>query len=297
MTWVAAAVAGVVAGASIGLLASALGLSSNRGRRLDLFPALAGAAVAVIAARAGGVTQFERMLNGIVAVPLVAVAGGVVALVVSDRPRSASEATREVLLPVSIAFAGQAALWQWAGGRAFIAPERTAGLEASGVLVVTWAEAASVAFALLGTTLLFAAARRGRTGRWWRTAEESPEMLALSGVEPVRLAARVAGLTAAAGGLAGLLLASTGPVPAPGVGDLGLRAGEALLVGGVRRPIRIVAAAVVLEVARALGDRYRAGWGPAIAAVLALVGGLVRLAAISRSRRFAGPDPVEELLR
>ena len=108
-------------GASIGLLASALGLASDQGRRLDLFPALAGAAVAVIAARAGGVTQFERMLNGVVVIPLVAVAGGVVALVVGDRPRSAAEATRGVLFPVSIAFAGQAALWQWTGGRAFVA--------------------------------------------------------------------------------------------------------------------------------------------------------------------------------
>ena len=107
-----------------------------------------------------------------------------------------------------------------------------------------------MAVALARTALLYTAVRRGRTGRWWRMAEESPEVLALSGVEPVRLAARVAGFTAAAGGVAGLLVAGTGPVPAPGVGDLGLRAGEALLVGGVSRPTRIVGAAVVLEVAR-----------------------------------------------
>ena len=227
MTWLAAAVAGLVAGAAVGLLASALGLGSNQGRRLDLFPALAGAAAAVIAARVGGVTQFERLLNGVVVIPLLAVAGGIVALVVGDRPRAAAQATRNVLVPVSIAFAGQAALWQWTGGRVFLVAERTGGLTLSDVLVVTWVEAAAVGIALVSVALLHLALRRGRTGRWWRTAEESPEVLALSGVEPGRLAARVSGLTAAAGAVAGLLLAGTGPIPAPGVADLGLRAGEA----------------------------------------------------------------------
>lgn len=297
MTWLAAAVAGLVAGAAIGLLASAVGLASGRGRRFDLFPALAGAAVAVTAARVGGVTQFERLLNGVVVVPLLAVAGGVVALVIGDRPRGAAEATRNVLVPVAIAFAGQAALWQWTGGRVFVVAERAGGLSVDGVLVVTWVEAAAVGIALVCVALLHLALHRGRTGRWWRTAEESPEVLALSGVEPARLAARVAGLTAAAGAVAGLLLAGTGPIPAPGVADLGLRAGEALVVGGVSRPGRIVLAALVLEVARALGDRYRAGWGPAIAALLALAGAVVRLAAVRRARRFAGPDPLEEVLR
>jgi len=297
VTWLAAAVAGLVAGSAVGLLASALGLGSVQGRRLDLFPALAGAAAAVIAARVGGVTQFERLLNGVVVIPLLAVAGGVVALVVGDRPRAAAQATRNVLVPVSIAFAGQAALWQWTGGRVFLVAERTGGLTVSDVLVVTWVEAAAVGIALVSVALLHLALRRGRTGRWWRTAEESPEVLALSGVEPVRLAARVSGFTAAAGGVAGLLLAGTGPIPAPGVADLGLRSGEALVVGGVSRPGRIVGAAVVLEVARALGDRYRAGWGPAIAALLALAGGVARLAATRRAQRFAGPDPLEEVLR
>ena len=46
-----------------------------------------------------------------------------------------------------------------------------------------------------------------------------------------------------------------------------------------------------------LGDRYRAGWGPAIAALLALAGGVARLAAMRRAQRFAGPDPLEEVLR
>jgi branched-subunit amino acid ABC-type transport system permease component len=297
VNWLAAAAAGVVAGAAIGLLALALGLASRHGRRLDLVIALAGAAVALIAARVGGVTQFERMINGVVLIPLVAALGGMVRLVVGEHPRSATEAVRDVLVPVSIAFAGQAALTQWTGRRAYLAAERTAGFELRDVLVVTWGEAAAVVFALVGSTLLVMAVRHGRTGRWQRTAEESPELLALVGVEPGRLAIRIAALGAAAGGLAGLLVGSTGPVPAPGVGELGLRSGEALLVAGTSRPVLIVGAAVLLESTRTLGNQVEAGWGPAAAHVLALVLGLVRLIVIARSRRYAGADPVEELLR
>jgi hypothetical protein len=59
----------------------------------------------------------------------------------------------------------------------------------------------------------------------------------------------------------------------------------------------IVGAAITLELARVLGDKVEPGWGPAIGNVLALLLGMSRLVVQARSRRYAGADPVEEMLR
>jgi branched-chain amino acid transport system permease protein len=278
VSWLQTLVAGLVAGAAIGLVGVAVQLAYRHGRRLDLVPLVTASAVALGAASGGATGQLGRLINGSVLVPLAALAGALVHVAVVDRPHHAAPAVGRVLVPVAVAVAGQAALTAWVGGRVFTAVRRASGVHLRGVLLVTWTEVGAACLAILAVAVVAVAADRGRTGLRLRAVEAEPELLALSGVDPARLGARLAARAAGAGGLGGLLLASIGPVPAPGLGDVGLRSAEALVVGGVRHPAAVLLGGVVIEATRALAERAAPGWGPAAGHGLTLAVLALRLA-------------------
>jgi branched-chain amino acid transport system permease protein len=161
--------------------------------------------------------------------------------------------------------------------------------------MLTWTEVIAILLALVAVGLLALVAGRGRTGLRLRAERDVPELLPLVGVDPVRVEARMAGVRAAAGTIGGLVLSVTGQVPAPDLGDIGLRAGESLLVGGAGHPAAAFLGGIIVELTRALGDRAREGWGPAAGHALTLVVAVTRLL---RGRRSppAEVDALEEQL-
>jgi branched-chain amino acid transport system permease protein len=286
--WFRVAALALVAGVGTGLVAAALQAAYRHGRRLDLLPVVTAAAGAIGAARLAGDSQLDRLVGGLVLVPAAVLVGVSVHRLLADRPRSGGPTTRLIIVPLAVAVLGSSLLTWWTGDRIFPPALRGRGLRFRNVSVLTWAEVVALASGVVALGLLALLVARGRTGLRLKAERDAPELLPLVGVDPVRVEARTAGARAAAGTIGGLLLSVSAGVPDPGLDDVGLRAGEAFLVGGTSRPTGALAGGVAVELTRALAERAREGWGPAAGHVLTL---LVVTARLVRSRLIRVPEP------
>lgn len=294
----------LIEGLVLAVVALAAATPATIGRRFDPTAVLAAVAVAAGSARWLSADQGDRLLDGAALLPFVAVAGIALHLVTTDRPRAATASVRNVAVPFALLVVGEA-LGDAARGRSVLggrpgpaleAADRLGGLHWSNKLVVSWVELAVVALLVATAGGFVLLTRRGKVGRWLRVAGETPDLLALAGIDAGRLRLRIAGLAALAGGIAGVASAATLDPPAPSALQLGLVVGEVLVIGGIR-PSRQFGAALLLAVVRSLVERAAPGWGPLGGHLLTLA---VAVARMGDGRRFRDDAPLsveEEALR
>jgi branched-chain amino acid transport system permease protein len=111
-----------------------------------------------------------------------------------------------------------------------------------------------VGLACLGLLLLLLA--RSRLGRALRATSDDPDTARVMGIDPRRIYAAAAGIAAALGGIAGVLLAATSTFYPTTGHDVLLIAFEVVVVGGLGSLTGTFAGGVLLAVAQLLGARY-----------------------------------------
>ena len=263
--FVASLVAAVVAGLGVGAIAAAVSVRLQLWRQLDLVPAVAAITVALAARELGGTGRAGAIGDGVLLVPVAGAIGYLVALFLGDRLRFRTDPAQSLPVAVAVALVGDQFL------RTRVDPTATKLAETSETL---WSMSGT---SVLSMTMLLSAAAAvgvviavwvwlavGRTGRLLRAWREDPEVPLLFGLDPTRLGARLAGLTAAVGAAGGLAYASVTPISGASTFDIVVAAAEALLVGGTRSILRVLGAAVVLELVRVGGNEIAGGWGPVV---------------------------------
>lgn len=263
--FLASLVAAVVAGLGVGGVAAAVSVRLQLWRQLDLVPAVAAVAVALAARELGGTGRAGAVGDGILLIPVAGAIGYLVALFLGDRLRFRTDPAQSLPVAVAVALVGDQFLRTRVEPAASTLTENSTSLWSLGdtslvTLTMFFAAIAAVG-AVLAVWLWLGVGRTGRLLRAWR---EDPEVPLLFGLDPTRLGARLAGLTTAVGAAGGLAYASVTPISGASTFDVFVAAAEALLVGGTRSILRVMGAAVVLELIRVGTNKVAGGWGPVV---------------------------------
>ncbi len=263
--FVASLMAAVVGGLGVGAVAAAVSVRLQLWRQLDLVPAVAAIAVALAARELGGSGRAGAVGDGVLLLPVAGAVGYLVALFLGDRLRFRTDPAQSLPVAVAVALVGDQFLRARVDPGGATLTETSASLwsmSGTPVLTATMVLSALVAVGAVGGVWIWLDI--GRTGRLLRAWREDPEVPLLFGLDPTRLGARLAGLTAAVGAAGGLAYATVTPISGGSTFDLFVASAEALLVGGTRSILRVIGAAVVLELIRVGGDEIAAGWGPVV---------------------------------
>jgi branched-subunit amino acid ABC-type transport system permease component len=296
--WLEAAIAGLLAGFPLALLAVAIGLGARGGgdralrrpRSVELSIGAWGMAAAIVAHGLRDTTGLGALANGVAVVPAAFGGAYLLHLVVVGRSAIVGDPVRAVVASVLV-LVGAAALFEVGRGLepvGGIAGERVIELWEGPRVVVEQIIAAAVALAGVAVTAVVVSSTRLALRA--RAARSSEELLAQGGHDPRAVAASMAAVAAAVGALAGIALSRGQPLAPPDALDLTVLGAEAAVIGGVGSIPGALGGGLVLGLLRLLGDEASAGWGPVMGHVLALGVLALRAAGASLAQpRLEGP--------
>lgn len=257
MSWVNAAVQGVLLGGLFALVATGLSLSFGVMRFVNLAHgdlAVLGAYLAVSTTTALDVNPFVSLL---VVVPVMAAAGYVAQRLVFDRTIGPDP------LPAILVTFGLGVVIQNALLEHYSADSR--GLDAGAIetrsirltddVAIGWFPLLTLLTAVAVLVALQLVLSRTRAGRAFRATSDDPDTAQLMGIDDRRIYARVMAIAFATVALAGVFLGirqTFGPAEGPTVLLVGF---EAVVIGGLGSLWGTLVGGIVLGVAQALGNQ------------------------------------------
>lgn len=284
MNWADAAIAGLLLGLPLALLAVAVGIHARWAGGVPIAIGAVGVGAALIADELRSLTALGAVPNG-VGVALVAFGlGSAVQLLIVARRSVLGDMARPPVAWLALAVLGGGLATGFAGSSPRVGPAGRSFVLFDGPTVVG---AQLVAAAVAAVVIVgFALATTWHRTLPLRLAGRHPELLARVGRNPRMLLAVVIGISSATAALAGVLTNEVAPV-APGDGlEVAVLGLEAAVIGTVGSVPGAVLGGVALGLARLLGDQARSGWGPVAGHLLTL---LIVLLTRRRALRRLGP--------
>ena len=288
MRWLDTAIAGLLDGFPLALLAVAVGLgarlagrASGRDHPAELAIGAWGLGGAIVAHGLSDTTGLGPLANGVAVVPAAFGAAYLLHALVLGRPAIVGDPVRPLLAAVLLVVGTGAAFEVLRGLEPVGATvgERVIELWEGPRLVVEQGVAAAVALA--GVALVAGFTTGTRFALRARTSMTSEDLVAQGGHDPRAVGATVAAIAAAAGALAGFTLSRGHALAPPDALGITVVGAEAAVIGGIGSLPGAVLGGLALGLVRALGDEASAGWGPVLGHGLALLVLAVRAAGAS----------------
>ncbi len=261
MRWADAAIAGLLNGAPLALLAVAVGIAARWAGSVLLPVGVVGITAALLADALRPVTELGAVANGVGAALAAFLVGVLVQLGLVSRRAVLGDVARPPIawLAVTVAAIGLVSLLAGDGpvpdrvevGRTFVP---------FGGPTIVGSHLVATIVALVVLLVLGLAAHSQRTLPM-RVASDDPAALARIGRDPRLLLAAVMGVSAACAALGGVLTAEVVPVERSAGLGLAVVALEAAAIGSVGSFPGALLGGLVLGLTRALGAELGDGWG------------------------------------
>ena len=168
-----------------------------------------------------------------------------------------------VTFGISMVLQNALLLWVNADARTLHTPLASAGVPVGGITVPA-IRLVDFAVGLVCLVVLLLLLARTALGRALRATSDDPETARMMGIDPRRMYAVAAGIAAALGGVAGMLLAATSTFYPSTGSEVLLIAFEVVVVGGLGSVTGTFVGGILLAVAQLLGARF---FGPSYALV------------------------------